>query len=446
MQITVKIESEFLASIIKKSVSLDTDILEHVEPGYFSVDSYQWLVKKLKARNWEPLAYDFVDQLLLEDIKDDEKRNLYRNQIWEIYVRDLTFEKDAIKKFKAFIAFSVVKSTTKSAVDNFERSSRVDYFLQEMNEAQRIAEAVTRDEAFEVSDYALNYEKRTERRTQLRDNPDLNPVIKTGILGLDMQFEIKAPMIVDFFAPFKRYKSIALNHMGYVSLVQGFNVLHVVYENTIELTEDRYDALFAQMSYDRVTAMAIDQGEKDRLDKFFNWVNSWHSRLKILKCTPKATKISDIEEYIEKLKLQESFTPDVVIIDYLNIVKASDACRGEERLQQGQVVWDMKHLADTYNVPIITASQAKMEAVKAERLSQGDRGKSVDISQGVNLSIALDQTPEEKEDDILVFSPLFSREGPIRIPEVVVDTNLNKMMICKEVEALIDLAYKVYSP
>ncbi len=445
MQITVKIESEFLASIIKKSIALDFEVLEHVEPGYFSVDAYQWLVKRLKERNWESIAFDYVDQLLLEDIKDDEKRELYRNQIWEVYVRDLTFEKDAVKKFKSFIAYSVVKSTVKSSFDNFERSSRVDYFLQEMNEAQKIAESVTRDEAFEVSDYAANYENRSERRTQLRDNPDLNPVIKTGITGLDMQFEIKAPMIVDFFAPFKRYKSIALNHMGFVSLVQGYNVLHVVYENTIELTEDRYDALFSQMDYARITAMAIDQGEKDQMDKFFKWVNSWHSRLKILKCTPKKTTIAEIEEYIDKLKISEGFSPDVVIIDYLNIVKASDSHRGEERLQQGTVVWDMKHLADNYGVPIITASQAKMEAVKAERLSQGDRGKSVDISQGVNLSIALDQTPEEKDDDILVFSPLFSREGPIIIPEVVVDTNLNKMMVCKEAETLIKLAYKAYS-
>ena len=85
-----------------------------------------------------------------------------------------------------------------------------------------------------------------------------------------------------------------------------------------------------------------------------------------------------------------------------------------------------------------------MKSVNSERLTQGDRGKSVDISQGLNLSIALDQTPEERDDDILVLSPLFSREGPILIPEVVVDTDFNKMMICKEAKTLINLAYENY--
>ena len=112
MIITAQIESEFLASILKSSLAFDFGILDHIEPGYFSVNSYQWLVKKLKARNWKPLAFDIIDQLLLEEVKDDEKRHLFRNQIWELINRELTYEEDAIKKFKAFIAFSVVKATT----------------------------------------------------------------------------------------------------------------------------------------------------------------------------------------------------------------------------------------------------------------------------------------------------------------------------------------------
>ena len=445
MKITVEVEAEFLASYLKSALTLDLNILEEIEPGYFSVDSYQWLVKQLKERKWEVPAFGAVDQLLLEDVKDDEKLELWRRQLYGLYTRELTFTEDAEKKFKTFISYSILKATTKESFENFDRTGRMDFCLNDMTKACQAAQMVIRDDQLPVVDWAENYEARTERRIMERDNPDINPVIMTGIPGIDVQFKIKAPMVVDFFAPFKRYKSIVLNHMAFASLMQGFNVLQVVYENTIELTEDRLDALFAQLSYDRITGMVLSQGEKDQLGAIFKWANSWGARLKIMKCDPKHTKITEVVEYIEKLKMREGWAPDVVIVDYLNIV-APTVKHGQERLDQGQIVWDIKsYLADHYNVPVITATQAKMEAVNAERLDQSHRGKSIDISQGVNLSIAINQTPEEKADDIVVFSPLFSRESEITDTEVAVNSNMSKMMITRDLSPLWNAAYRNFS-
>lgn len=439
MKISAAVEAEFLASILKGIVKLESGLLESVEPGYFAVDSYKWLVKQLKNREWKSIEWDFIDQLLLSEIsEDDEKRLLFREQLWHLYNREVKFSEDAITTFKSYIAYSIMKATTKSAFDGFGRTGRVDYLINDFSEAQRKASEIVREETFPIVDYASNYKNRVHQRVSERDNPAINPVVKMGIRGLDDQFKIKAPMIVDFFAPFKRYKSIVLNHVGFSSVLQGFNVLHVVFENTIEITEARYDALFSQISYDRVREMALTQDEKDNLDNFFERINNWDARLKIMKCTPKDTSLNDVEEIITSLKIQ-GFSPDVVIIDYLNII-APNVYHREERLQQGQIMWDMKHLADTFNVPVFTASQANMEAASAERLSMKHRGKSIDISQGVNLSIALDQTPDEKKESILVFSPLFSRDDDIVTPEVVVDTDLSKMMITRDIGWLWEFA------
>jgi len=184
--------------------------------------------------------------------------------------------------------------------------------------------------------------------------------------------------------------------------------------------------------------MAITQEEKDNLDKFYERVNKWSARLKVMKCTPKQTKLADVEEYMWALKAQ-GWHPEVVVIDYLNIIAPNNPKR-EERLEQGEVMWNMKHLADTFTVPVFTATQANMEAASVERLGMKHRGKSIDISQGVNLSIALDQTPEEKQEDILVFSPLFCRDSEIVIPEVAVNTNLSKMMITRDMDYLFEMS------
>jgi len=184
--------------------------------------------------------------------------------------------------------------------------------------------------------------------------------------------------------------------------------------------------------------MAVTQEEKITLDSFYKRADKWSARLKVMKCTPKQTKLSDVEEYMDKLAAQ-GWIPEVVVIDYLNII-APNTFKKEERLEQGEIMWNMKHLADTFMVPVFTATQANMEAGSVERLGMKHRGKSIDISQGVNLSIALDQTPEEKQEDILVFSPLFCRDSEIVIPEVAVNTNLSKMMITRDMDDLWDVA------
>ena len=438
MHINAAVEAEFLSSIIKSKITLESGVLEHLDPGYFAVGAYKWLAKKLKDRDWKPVEWDYVDQLLTESITDEEKHTLFRDQIWHLFQRELTFTEDAEKKFKTYIAYSVMKATTKNAFDGFNRTSRIDYMLNDFAEAQKKASEIIREESFPIVDWAGNYTSRAQRRIAERDNPDINPVFKMGIKGLDEQFDIRSKSIVDIIAPLKRGKSIVLNHIGFASVLQGFNVLHLIYENTIELTCDRYDALFGQLNYDRVRTMALNQEEKDQLDVFFDRVNNWDARLKIMKCTPKSTKLSEVEEYLITLKAQ-GWIPDVIVIDYLNIV-APNVPHREERLQQGQIVWDMKHLADTFDVPIFTASQSNMESVSAERLSEKHRGKSIDISQGVNLSIALNQTPEEKAEGLMILSPMFSRESEITNPEVVVNTDFSKMMITRDVSYLWEIA------
>ena len=443
MHIDVKVEAEFLAAILQDTKNIGRDVLHSVEEGYFSVDSYKWLVGQLKKQNWKPIPFDYVDQLLLDAFDDLDKRELYRSQLYFLYTKDLTFVEEAEKKFKTFIAWSLMKATVKTSFDGFDRSSRIDFFLKELQDGYIKAKSIVSEKNIDIVDYASHYEERMAKRKAERDNPAVNPIIMTGIPGLDEQFQIRAPMIVDFLAPFKRYKSIVLNSMGFVSLLQGFNVLHVVYENTIELTENRYDALFGNISYNRVSNLAISQEEKEALDRMFVQMKNWGSRLKILKCIPQQTTILELEEEIELLKHREGFVPDVVVLDYMNIVKPSTGVH-EERLQQQKIVWDIKHMADYYNIPVFTASQAKMEANKVERMDVTHRGKSIDISQGINLSIALDQTKEEREEGILVMSPLFSREGDITIPEIVLETDLSKMLICHSHREMWKFAMKVH--
>jgi hypothetical protein len=232
-----------------------------------------------------------------------------------------------------------------------------------------------------------------------------------------------------------------LNNIGFAALLQGYNVAHGVLENSIELTEDRYDALFSGMVYDRLKSALITKQEREDIRLKQEWANSWSSRLKVIKGTPKDTSMADFVSQLEILKERDGFVPDVFLLDYLNIMNPSTPTK-EERLQQQRVLWDMKKFVDTWGIPIITATQSNTEGNKAMRVEKGDgkgrlnsshQGKSIDISQGVDVTITINQSPEEKDEGILAFLIELARDANITNKEIIVNCDIPRMLISREI-------------
>lgn len=433
------IEAEILASILQQKYR-DTYVLRFVDSGYFSVESYKWIVNYLKGRDWEPVTWEFLDSVL-HSIEDAEKLELFRTQIWNLYSRELTYLKDAEKTFRDFVVVSVAKSGVRNSFEALERSKRADYFLKDLKDVIGSANTLLEGDKFQVSDWASDAEDRMSKRIYYRDNPDLNPVIRTGIKLLDAQIQIKGPMIVNFLAPFKGYKSIVLNSIGMAALFQGYNVFHGVLENTVELTADRYDSLFSGFIYDRLKSGLLTKEERESLKARQDLADSWKSRLKIVKGTPKESTMGDFTDQLKLMRDKEGFVPDVFILDYLNILNPVSFAR-EERIQQQRILWDIKKFVDTYNIPMITATQSTSEGNKlmrsekgteSKRISSVHQGKAIDISQGVDVTISINQTPEEQQEGILAFMIDLARDANITHKEIIVDCDIPRMLITRDI-------------
>lgn len=434
MQLSTSTELEILASIQQGKEPLDTAALKQIKPEYFQVEAYKWLVKHLQKRNWKPISRGYLDQLLLE-LKEDARRNQYQLQLNTLYTHSLEFADDATAAFKSYLAFCTLNSTLVGSSEGYKSSQRIDYFIRDLQAGIDSAKQIIAGDAFHSVDYVSDFSDRLEQRKQERDNPTMAPRILTGIPGLDLQFSIKGPIVVNFLAPFKRYKSIFLNSLGFAALLQGFNVLHVTLENDQHLTNARYDAMFSLITYDRISNALITQAEIDKLRLLYKWMDSWENRLQVVKGKAFMTSSKDIITEVERLHTAEGFVPDVVILDYMNVLAANVKDK-VERHEQRNVIWDLKQVGETYNCPVITASQAKQEAADADRITQTHQGKAVDISQAVDLTIAIDQTPQEKSSGWIILSPMFSRAGPITIPEMVLESDLSRMLVSR---SLLDL-------
>jgi len=434
MQLSPLTELEMLASIQQGDNPLDDMALAQIKPEYFQVDAYKWLVKQLKKRDWQPITQGYLDQLLLE-LSDELKRSQYQLQLNNLYAHKIEYVGDAAKSFKSYLAFCTLNATLVGSSEGYKSSQRIDYFIRDLQEGIDSAKQIISGDTFRSVDYVSDFGDRLTQRKTERDNPEIAPRILTGIPGLDLQFNIKGPLVVNFLAPFKRYKSIFLNSIGFAALLQGFNVLHVTLENDERLTNARYDAMFSLISYDRIAGALVTQEELDKLKTLYTWMDTWGNRLKVVKGKAFVTTSKDIIAEVERLHTAEGFIPDVIVVDYMNVLAANNKER-EERHEQKNIIWDLKAVGEKYGCPIITASQATRDAAIAERISQAQQGKAVDISQAVDLTIAIDQTPQEKASGIIILSPMFSRAGPILIPEIVLESDLSRMLVSRSLPDL----------
>jgi hypothetical protein len=458
MPVDVAIEQEFLASLVQKVIK-DNNILVNLEDEYFSVDSYKWLVRLIKSREFSIPAQPFLGQLLADSIQDEETLAKYSQQLEILYTKELTYSEDVEEYYKKFIADRKLTTFLQKSINSYNGSKRIDLFIRDLETNVSEVKNFIKGDGLKVVDYIESYENRMDTRKKERDNPNLSPVIKTGIFGLDHQFHLKKGMVIDFLAPFKRGKSVLLNSLGFAAFLQGYNICQVIYENSLGLTADRYDSLFTQTSCDRISNLFISKDEKEEIDTLFNWMKTWDNKLYIIKATAGETTAKDIEDQLKIMYDKSGFSPDVLVVDYLNIVgPPKEVAKSEDHWQQNAIFWSIKNLTERLNTLTYTASQSNMEGVKDHYSKKGDkkgsgngrlkmtsRGRSIGISQGLDLSVAIDQSEEEKEEGIMVLSPHFYRWGQVAQSEIVLDINLEYMTFDKSMLSLWEEA-KINNP
>lgn len=148
----------------------------------------------------------------------------------------------------------------------------------------------------------------------------------------------------------KRGKSIALNHVALVYILQGLNVLHITLEDPIDEVENRFDSAITALP-----VKSLNERPNKLRHRFERFMRLVRSRLKIIDGTDGGISVARIEEIWERER-NRGFTADAVIIDYDDEIKPPRK-QEERRFEFADIYRSLRRFAATKQVIVWTAAQ-----------------------------------------------------------------------------------------
>jgi hypothetical protein len=149
-----------------------------------------------------------------------------------------------------------------------------------------------------------------------------------------------------------------------------------------------------------------------RLKKYVSGVNMMYSagrNFRMITYPPYSANLQDVMSDLSKLEDAEGFVPDVIVVDYADILKPEDM--GDMGRDRHDRTWKgLKNLAATKKCVVITATQATRKTLDSWSVKGSDTSEDIRKQAHVELSIGINQTPPEKKRGIIRWNILFARD------------------------------------
>lgn len=345
-----------------------------IEPGLFDSDIYKEISKKAieYLRQFGEAPKEHLPDLfetILTDSKNQRKADLYQQTLVNLYdFRDSVNSKFVLTQLNRFIREQRWKETLVEAVQ-LARDGQLDELEKKVQ-----GTLVSQIDVFQPG---IAWGKDLNRTLGFFDQ--LDNAFPTGIAPLDRMGIGPAPgQLLVILAPPNRGKSFFLIHLGKHSAMQRLKVLHISLEMSEEITSQRYVQAFFALTKRQPEAKYMTFVE-DEMGRFMDLslvqierptlvdanaevlvsekIKKIQSRIQLyIKRFPTgALNIGGLEAYLDSLHRLYHFTPDLVLLDYADLMQLNSA---QLRTDTGFVYKELRRVAVERNIAMVTASQS----------------------------------------------------------------------------------------
>jgi replicative DNA helicase len=152
----------------------------------------------------------------------------------------------------------------------------------------------------------------------------------------------------------------------------------------------RLDSIFSRIRQDQLKDRCDDL--KSRLDQVTATVPD-RGQLKIKEFPTKRATVNQLRAYLNQLSNYENFSPDVIIVDYLELL-ATDSEMAEYQAQE-RLAQELRGLAIEHKCLMWTATQTNREGKKVRLITDTELADSYGKTRVCDLVISINQDEEE---------------------------------------------------
>jgi len=222
-------------------------------------------------------------------------------------------------------------------------------------------------------------------------------------------------------------KTLVKTHLASQYLKQGLDVLYITMEMAEERIAERIDANLFDVEMYELARMQKPEFEK-RLDSLKI------GKLVIKEYPTAGAHVGNFRALIRELKIKKDFTPQVIVLDYLNICSSSRvkwAANMNTYIYIKSIAEEVRGLAVECNVPIITSSQLNREGYTSSDPDLSNTSESFGLPATADLMLAIIAKDDANgNNNQILFKQLKNRYSDISMnSKFLVNVNKKKMKL-----------------
>ncbi len=380
-------------------------IINLVKPEYFELPSHQLIFESL-CKHYNQYKVLPNDSIILEYARENNSKEVseyedelqWINSMDKTSIHDKEYFLDQIERFakKERLKLAIVKSVELIKEENFSEVEHI------------IKDAISLSRTINLGqNFFQDIDGRLDRLNAFKREAKFStPFFKVND-ALDGGMNRKELAFVAAVAGLG--KSQYLQAQTLTTLMENKKVLYISLEMSEDKVAQRLDCMMACMSQEEIKK---DQEKfKSRLD-FFK--ESFPESKLIIKEFPCGTaNVNTLRALLNQLKNYEDFTPDLIVLDYLELMRPITEGMPEYQAQE-RIAQELRGLAAEYNCLIWTATQINRLGARSLVATDADLADSYGKIRTVDFAISLNQTEEERENSTMRIYVMKNRNGKQR--------------------------------
>jgi replicative DNA helicase len=327
-----------------------------------------------------------------DDFREESKRETYLKTAAKLFKHKPEAPRASLEKLEKFVRFVNAQLAAERVADALEKND-VDAAESALRKASNVAVGTRK---YTLVNWIEEFDERQGRRKYEREHPDEIKSILTGWKTIDKITDgVRPGEFALVMGTTGRGKSIALNNIAHHAAGTGHKVLIVAFEMPAIQVAARQDARWLGVEYSRLKRYDLApsdlRGIKARYDKA---KKHFAGGVKIASFPVRSATIIDVQGLLDDLWTDQAWRPDLILMDSADHLRAIDTVRDAFRLQQSEVYWSVKGLAEEGGYAVWSSVHAKASVAGEVAAAEG-AAESYDKSRIADLVISIND-PEYK--------------------------------------------------